>query len=373
MKKVLIVQRGVTHYRKLLFEFIEAQGEYSIDVVSIGDKEEHKGNVYTFSSQELFKYKNYKLRRSKGMIDFVKRNCNSYNFIILEGATNLINNIPICKYLISHNKSYLIWDAGRRKNSKMSFLRRIAQGRLEYVWKNASGIIAYSTLAKKYFSDIGIPDSKIFVCQNTLYVGAFDRQIQETCDLDISKIKKSYAPNGEKIVLYVGAVEARKRISDLVEAFKIIHGKKPNTSLIIIGGGEQLEELRENVKEIKNCYVTGAIIEGVIPYFMAADVFVLPSEGGLSLNQAMITGKPVIASSADGTELDLIDDGKNGYLFEETNIKQMAERILDVISDDAICSAMGRHSREIIDQKVNENQFYINFKHCLEFVEQSRK
>lgn len=365
MKRVLVIQRSLTHYRKLLLNYIQMQGEYEIDIVSIAQKVSHDNNCYTFTAKEIVRYKNYHIQYSKGMIDFIKNRYKDYDYIILEGATNIINNMSICRFLKRNHFPYIVWDAGRRKNSKMSLLRRLMQTKLEYVWKNAAAIIAYSTYAKKYFEEIGISKNKIFVCQNTLYVKAFDNQIEEIAPIEIDVIRKQYAPEKRKLVLYVGAVEQRKRIKDLIDAIKIINEKTSIANLVVVGGGEQLEELKEYVANRKDVYLLGPIIEGVIKYFMAADVFVLPSEGGLSLNQAMICGKPIIASSADGTELDLIEDGKNGFLFEEKDIYGLIQKINAVLENEKMCEEMGRKSREIIETRVNEVCFYQNFKCCL--------
>ena len=165
------------------------------------------------------------------------------------------------------------------------------------------------------------------------------------------------------------AIESRKRIKDLIDAFDLVRSSHPNASLVIIGGGIQLEELREYAKGKENVYILGQIIDGVIKYFMACDVFALPSEGGLSLNQAMICSKPLIASSADGTELDLIEDGKNGYLFEEGDVNGLADKIEKIITVPGLSEKMGAYSRSIIDTRGNEVNCYHNFKRCLESVD----
>lgn len=372
MKRVLIVQRSLTHYRKLLLNYIQMQGEYEIDVVSIANSVSHDNNCYAFTAKEIMRYKNYHIEYSKGMIDFIKKQYKNYDYIILEGATNIINNMSICRFLKKNCFPYVVWDAGRRKNSKMSLLRRLMQTNLEYVWKNAAAIIAYSTYAKKYFEEIGISENKIYVCQNTVYVKEFDNQIQKITPGEIEAIRKEYAPDKRKLVLYVGAVEPRKRIKDLIDAISIINDKTMSTNLVVIGGGEQLEELKEYAVNRKDVYLLGTIIDDVIKYFMAADLFVLPSEGGLSLNQAMICGKPIIASSADGTELDLVEDGKNGFLFEEKDIHELVHKITSILENEKMCEVMGKRSREIIEQKVNEVFFYQNFRCCLESICKNR-
>ena len=60
--------------------------------------------------------------------------------------------------------------------------------------------------------------------------------------------------------------------------------------------------------------LTGKVIDGVSAYFLLGDIFVLPHFGGLSISEAMAHGLPVIATVADGCELDLIEPGGNGFL-----------------------------------------------------------
>ncbi len=370
MKTILIVQRQVTHYRKLLFSYLAQQNDYRIEVAAVGDPNASDEMTHYFPAKERvirFGAKRYRLQRAPELVKFIQRSYTKYDYIILEGATNIVNNIPICSFLKKRGKPYIVWDAGRRKNARMNGPRRMAQGVLEYVWKNAAAIMAYSSLAKAYFTGIGIPEKKVFVCHNTLYVGDFDRQIRAITDAQVQQVREQYVPKGGKLVLYVGAVEPRKRVEDLIDAFRLVRKTIPDAALLVIGGGEQLEQLRA-ATENDDIFLPGPIVEGVIGYFLAADLFALPSEGGLSLNQAMICGKPVIASSADGTELDLIRDGENGFLFAEGNVSALADKIVEVLSDDARCTQMGAASRSVIDNSINEKVFYQSLQCCLNSV-----
>jgi glycosyltransferase involved in cell wall biosynthesis len=372
MEKILIVQRQLTHYRKLLLHYLCSEGNYSIDVFCMGKKYGQLGNVTIFPNKEVkvkFGKREYTLGYSKKLLEAIKQRYKEYDYIILEGATNIVNNIPICAFLKSKNMGYIIWDAGRRKNAHMSFFRKLAQCKLDNIWRNADAIMAYSTLAKQYFESIGIESNRIFVCQNTLNVGEFDNQIKGIDTSELAELRSQYATIKEKIILYVGAVQARKRIVDLINSFQKLQTKRTDIKLLIIGGGDELEKLKTYVinNKIENVKFLGPIIDGVIKYFKIADVFALPSEGGLSLNQAMICSKTIIASSADGTEIDLIQDGNNGFLFQEGNVSELAEKIDLALKDDQTIQSMGKHSREIIDTRVNEANFLVNFKKCLSF------
>jgi glycosyltransferase involved in cell wall biosynthesis len=62
--------------------------------------------------------------------------------------------------------------------------------------------------------------------------------------------------------------------------------------------------------------------QSVMPaVYRLGDIFVLPSQGpeetwGLALNEAMASGRAVIASSNAGGACDLVEPGETGWIFE---------------------------------------------------------
>lgn len=82
-------------------------------------------------------------------------------------------------------------------------------------------------------------------------------------------------------------------------------------------------------------------------------VYVLAGMGGLSINDAMTYGMPVLCSVCDGTERDLVIDGKNGFFFKEGDADSLAEKISELFSSPALCKKMGKESERIIREKIN--------------------
>jgi len=56
----------------------------------------------------------------------------------------------------------------------------------------------------------------------------------------------------------------------------------------------------------------------------ASSVYVLAGMGGLSINDAMAYGLPVICSVCDGTERDLVTHHGNGLFFRENNVVDLS-------------------------------------------------
>ena len=84
-------------------------------------------------------------------------------------------------------------------------------------------------------------------------------------------------------------------------------------------------------------------------------IYVLAGMGGLSINDAMTYGLPIICSVCDSTEKDLVTDGINGLFFEEGNALDLSKKIDYLLSNSDICKQMGKESEKIISEKININ------------------
>jgi glycosyltransferase involved in cell wall biosynthesis len=83
------------------------------------------------------------------------------------------------------------------------------------------------------------------------------------------------------------------------------------------------------------------------------DVFVLPSSAepwGLVVNEVMNHAKPVIVSNEVGCSSDLIFDGLNGYIFENHNTQDLADKLCKILASTQVKNSMGKESLEIISK-----------------------
>ena len=102
---------------------------------------------------------------------------------------------------------------------------------------------------------------------------------------------------------------------------------------------------------------TGALYnaEQVGSYMMASSLYVLAGMGGLSINDAMTYGLPVVCSVCDSTERDLVTNGVNGFFFREGDAADLAEKITTILKNDSLRREMGIASLSIIENKININ------------------
>lgn len=139
-----------------------------------------------------------------------------------------------------------------------------------------------------------------------------------------------------KVILFFGFVRPYKGLTYLLDALAIATKEVPITLLI---AGEFWGDQEKYLQQINTLGLQKKVIiydryipnEEVPFYFKAADVVVTPytatSDNSAVLNLALGLGIPVIASRVGSNE-DLIEHNKNGYLVEPRNTGELAKAII---------------------------------------------
>lgn len=111
----------------------------------------------------------------------------------------------------------------------------------------------------------------------------------------------------EKTIFYVGRLETRKGVNFLLRAFKLLHEKYPNISLVIAGAGPDRDKLEGLVRSLNLTDVKflGFVSDkDKIEYLRNSDLFCAPSPYGESfgivLLEAMATGLVTVAGNNPG-------------------------------------------------------------------------
>ncbi|MCD5409931.1 MAG: glycosyltransferase family 4 protein [Methanocellales archaeon] len=157
-------------------------------------------------------------------------------------------------------------------------------------------------------------------------------------------------------VLFVGRITASKGLNYLVHAVPKVLEEIPDVRFMIVGEGEEKENLIQLTKE---CGVENHVsFMGFIPsesleeVYQCAGVLVLPSISrleafGIVLLEAMACATPVIATRIPGV-MDVVDGA--GLLVEPANSVSLANAILEILSDQKKAREMGKRGRRLIEE-----------------------
>ncbi|MEG3957749.1 glycosyltransferase family 4 protein [Microcoleus sp. herbarium2] len=235
-----------------------------------------------------------------------------------------------------------------RDSSFRTFVRRI-------LVRFADAFVSNSNAGKKYLMEVlNVPEEKIFT--RTYLVpdaGALLKRLAQTQPPSL-QLKPP-------IFLYVGRITARKGIKTLLEACAILKSQGyVDYSLLIVGKGDQREELEAFIKERdfeEQVIWAGWVQYGNLgSYFQQADVFVFPTfedVWGMVVPEAMVFGKPVLCSNG-AASCELIVSGENGYIFDPSSAKGLADKMRVFLDNPDLIESMGERSRQMISQKTPE-------------------
>lgn len=300
-----------------------------------------------------------------------------YNIVVLPPADNLFQFL--CGYVAmktakSKKKKIVYWtEKWEKTNAKIPVIKQIKnkiQGCfIGWLARKVDMCIAAGSCSKKYLHSLGIEDKKIRI--------AFDSSTSPMGQYD--NIRTRYGLKlDSKLILFMGRLIARKGADLLIQAFADIVRRDDNTFLMIGGDGPALEQcllLVESFQISKRVFFLGQVSpkeRGSL--YKQMDVFVLPSymkDGtleawGLTVNEALEQGTPVVSTDAVGAAYDLLD-GECGVMVENGNIKCLTDGLIRFVTKrknkclEQICKE--RYSSYSVVNMAN--QFYETFKICV--------
>ena len=225
-------------------------------------------------------------------------------------------------------------NGGRRRGVRQAL-------RLSFV-RQFDALLTYSRRGADEYAALGFPADKIFVAPNA----AASRPT-----LPIPSRPPAF--NGPPNVLFVGRLQARKRVDLLLQACAALPVEiRPR--LVIVGDGPARLNLEAMAKTIFPSAEFPGAQHGVelAPYFSSADLFVLPGTGGLAVQEAMSYGLPVLMGQGDGTNDDLVRPG-NGWQIPPDDLGTLTETLRRALSDARRLRAMGAESYRIVAEEIN--------------------
>jgi glycosyltransferase involved in cell wall biosynthesis len=367
--KIVILHPILPAYRKDFFELLNKQLKKKGIELTVMHGTSHFKQINsdtdpTYPTVPLLtregRFLGYRIVRWKGVFSKL-RSISPDMVIILFSPGNL--TFWLVQLYCYYNKIKVgIWSNGSVRQEITGLKKKIRGIFLNFFLFRALFHLSYGSRYKKELLALGIEESKIFVAQNTINV----EKIISFC------AGRKPEKSGEYLTfLSVGVLIRDKNLSNAIRAVSRLIRENYKVHFDIIGKGTIIEELRALVKEEKmekNIFVLGYKSDAEIPqYFLNADVFIMPGTGGLAINEAMAYGLPLISTIADGTIIDLLIEGQNGYYVDEMasvdNLYEVCKRTLKKEKNELI--EMGNLSRQIVTEKATLQNMVNNFEKAI--------
>lgn len=237
-------------------------------------------------------------------------------------------------------------------------MRSGTQKRVEMVaFGQANAIVANSAAVRGYLTEASINNKNVHIVYNGIDVDRFD--ITEKDQASICKNLGIPTSESARFVTMVANLRHDvKNVPMLLRAANRIVAIMPDVHFVIAGEGElgtklkdsaRLSGVTENVHFIGRCDDIPALLG--ISY---ACVLTSVAEGfSNSILEYMAAGKPVVATNVGGASEAMID-GETGFLVESDDDKSLADRLSELLDDEAKATAFGVKGKHIVLEKFSQ-------------------
>ncbi len=162
----------------------------------------------------------------------------------------------------------------------------------------------------------------------------------------------------DRVVLAVSRLHPEKHVDRLIRAVPAVLAERPRTTFLIVGEGEQSDELRgmaRNLGVSGNVMFAGGLPRETLPdVYAASDIFVTLSDRTNALNaldESMIAGVPVVALDTGATG-DVVRDGENGVLLAVNELERLPQVLIRLLSSDEERRALGTAGQDSADRRL---------------------
>ncbi|MBD3309039.1 glycosyltransferase [candidate division KSB3 bacterium] len=239
---------------------------------------------------------------------------------------------------------------------------------LQRVIRAAQLNLANSRFTESLIQGLGGPQARTAV----ISPGFYPKPLEHLDQAKISQMREQIG--GQPILLTVGRLQRRKGQDQVIRALPRVIRHFPEVKYVIVGstqGGtaglaESLQNLAEEVGVSQHVLLVGEVNHGVLPYYYAAcDLFLMPNrrepggdaEGfGIVFLEAGFLGKPVIGGNSGGVP-DAVQHGKTGVLVDGESVEEIAEAILQILSDENLARTMSEQGRAFAQSLTHEKVF----------------
>ena len=153
-----------------------------------------------------------------------------------------------------------------------------------------------------------------------------------------------------KRIIAVGRLHAQKGFDLLIQSWQLIAARHPDWQLVVYGHGGDLQKLQQQLEKagLTSSMTFAGATDNIYKEYQNSAFYVMSSryEGwGLVLVEAMSCGLPCVSFDCPYGPSDIIRDGEDGFLVENGNIQQLAEKMELLINNKELRERLGVRAR----------------------------
>lgn len=318
-----------------------------------------KGNSEAKSSQKVDKENFLNERTLVRKVALVYEIWSKYDLIIINGYNNYPFILTFIFNTLSCKKRYIAIESDTQLNISSNIFKRIVKSiylNIIFRSKYVIGFAGGSKTHKELFRFYGMTEDRIYLIPMMVD--------NEKYYLDNKIFPEVFT------FLFVGRLIDTKNVDKLCERF-ISSFSDLNAQLIIVGGGDNLEDYKKRYCHDKIHFKGFVFGDELLSYYKNASLLVFPSSveaWGLVINEAMSSSLPIIAHKEVGSVHDLIINKETGFVIN--NWEELEEKMLELYNNPDLNSKMSENAVALMKDYWNYDLYTKNLLFSIQKVEQ---
>jgi glycosyltransferase involved in cell wall biosynthesis len=335
MKRVAIIHPWLPNYRVAFFEgLVEAGLEIGIEIkVFCGEPDpllKFRGDAGVSDKVRILPTRHLKIFgkyiQRKRLTAY--KGEGYFDLVVLEQA---IKNIETYELLLSKTK-VAFWGHGKTFTQRESQVNKWLKSRLTNM---GSWFFAYTSAGAESVIGRGFPRNRITVLNNSVDASTLRDNLLAVSELQFQEHASRVSADKGSTALYLGALDAPKRITFLLEAATIVAGKLPNFHLHIVGDGELKPSVLQ-AAELFSWISYGGVKTGfdLATALKSSSILMIPGRVGLVAVDSLISGVPIATTDWDfhAPEFEYLHHGVT-CLVTRNSVEEYAQGVVNMLTN----------------------------------------
>lgn len=315
-KRVVIVQRRMTHYRLPLFEQLREElgaRDVKLDVL-VGEAtklESRKidGGILSWAKP----LKTYYLADNKLCFLPIGEHLRDADLVVITQENQLLYN----HWLMIRPRRFRLAFWGHGANLQSNNPNSLRERYKRWTTKQVDWWFAYTQMSADLVISAGFPEKRITVLNNAVDTSELHRLKKSLTSDDIQAVRSSLGIGSGPVGIFLGSLHTDKKLDFLFDAAEIIHTKIPDFNLILVGDGPERERVKAWCSGKPWTHWVGARFgREKVAHLATAQILLNPGMVGLSILDSFVCGVPMLTTDCGlhSPEIEYLKPDINGLM-----------------------------------------------------------
>ena len=325
MKNVVILQHRLLHYRTRLFELLRsacAARGVQLDLVhgQASRRESAKKDEGTLAWAHQVVNRFWEVGPRDLVWQPLPQQAKQADLVIVMQESRILSNYPLLLSRLWSARKVGYWGHGKNFQSDAPF-------GLREQWKNfllrrVDWWFAYTGVTVDILTSAGYPATQTTCLDNAIDTSSFKSDLASWSSTEVAAAKQQLGIANDAVVgVFCGSLYPDKKLDLLVSSCDLIRQRVPGFSLVVLGDGPSMPQMREATATRPWMHVLGLRkgLEKAL-YFRMGDVMMNPGSVGLHIVDAFCAGMVMMTTrnARHGPEVAYLRDGDNGVYCDDT-------------------------------------------------------